>query len=99
MENVTSIKRFSNYPLTFEAWVPYPNAFIAMEAIALSTTNDHLRVVKLKCISGGTNYEFSSPTMINYPLLETNGMDCAKDPAGARRLRVELGNVPNKGKI
>ena len=99
MENVTEIKRLSSYPVTFEAWVPYPTAFIAIEAIALSTTDDHMRVVRLKCISGGTNYEFSTPTMINYPLLETSDVDCATDPAGARRLRVELGNLTNKGKI
>lgn len=97
MENVTEIKRLSSYPVTFEAWVPYPTAFIAIEAIALSTTDDHMRVVRLKCISGGTNYEFSTPTMINYPLLETSDVDCATDPAGARRLRVELGNLTNKG--
>lgn len=99
IDNVTEIKRLSSHSFTFEAWVPYPNAFIAIEAIALSTTDDHMRVVTLKCTSGGTNYEFGTPKMINYPLLEASGMDCATDPAGARRLRIELGNVPNKGKI
>ncbi|VDI50401.1 Hypothetical predicted protein [Mytilus galloprovincialis] len=103
MENVTEIKMMSLTPVAFEAWVPYPNSFIAVEAISLSTTNDHLRVVSLKCIASGvkTNYEFydttSATTFLNYPLLQAYGADCATDPGGARRLRVELGNIPNRG--
>ncbi|CAC5407809.1 unnamed protein product [Mytilus coruscus] len=103
MENVTEIKRMSLTPVAFEAWVPYPNSFIAVEAISLSTTNDHLRVVSLKCIVSGatTNYEFydttSTTTFLNYPLLQAYGADCTADPGGARRLRVELGNIPNRG--
>ncbi|XP_076106115.1 uncharacterized protein LOC143074642 isoform X1 [Mytilus galloprovincialis] len=103
MENVTEIKMMSLTPVAFEAWVPYPNSFIAVEAISLSTTNDHLRVVSLKCIASGltTNYEFydttSATTFLNYPLLQAYGADCATDPGGARRLRVELGYIPNRG--
>ena len=97
MTNVTEVKRMSLSPVSFEAWVPYPNSFIAVEAISLSTTDDHLRVVSLKCSSAGSNYDFGTPTMLNYPLLQTYGVDCPTNAGGSRRLRVELGNVPNKG--
>lgn len=97
LQNVTQIKRMSVTPLLFEAWIPYPNSFVAVEAISLSTTNDHLRVVALKCISSGSNYEFGTPTMLNYPLLQENGVDCAVDGGGARRIRLDIGTIPNKG--
>lgn len=76
-----------------------------MEAISLSSTNDHLRVISLKCKkqSVDTHFEFygsevpGGETYLNYPLLKEYGDDCTLYPGGARRLRVELGNVPNKG--